>query len=162
MDTKNKIIKKYINNIKETSYNSVIGKLNKSIKKKGLSVNEKKNTKNIIVQLKKWKSNEIKKNEKKFKSSLKEFKINLENDFTISINPEKSTKSIKSTKPTKSEKLKKIEINKNFNKKEVKKINTKINKKKVKEISNKNKNKSTNVKIKEFTNKEIINLINKS
>ena len=41
MDTKNKVIKKYINNIKETSYNSVIGKLNKSIKK-GLSVDEKK------------------------------------------------------------------------------------------------------------------------
>ena len=42
MDTKNKVIKKYINNIKETSYNSVIGKLNKSIKKKGLRVDEKK------------------------------------------------------------------------------------------------------------------------
>lgn len=147
MDTKNKVIKKYINNIKETSYNSVIGKLNKSIKKKGLSVDEKKHTKNIIVQLKKWKSNEIKKNEKKFKSSLKEFKINLENDFNISINPEKTKKQVST-----------IHENKNINKKVIKKIDTKINKKKIKETS---KNKS-NIKIQEFTNKEIINLIKKS
>ena len=152
MDTKNKVIKKYINNIKETSYNSVIGKLNKSIKKKGLSVDEKKKTKNIILQLKKWKSNEIKKNEKKFKSSLKEFKINLENDFNISINPEKTKKQVST-----------IHENKNINKKVIKKIDTKINKKKIKETSkNKSKNKSKNIKIQEFTNKEIINLIKKS
>ena len=97
MDTKNKVIKKYINNIKETSYNSVIGKLNKNIKKKGLSVDEKKNTKNTIEQLKKWKSNESKKNEKEFQSSLKEFKKNLENDFNISVTVKKSSKN-KSTK----------------------------------------------------------------
>jgi len=146
MDTKNKVIKKYINNIKETSYNSVIGKLNKSIKKKGLSVDEKKKTKNIIVQLKKWKSNEIKKNEKKFKSSLKEFKINLENDFNISVTVKKSskTKSTKSKLPSTSKKLKKIYIN-NKN-----------------SINNKKINNKSNIKIQEFTNKEIINLIKKS
>ena len=141
MDTKNKVIKKYINNIKETSYNSVIGKLNKSIKKKRLSVDEKKNTKNTIEQLKKWKSNESKKNEKEFQSSLKEFKKNLENDFNISVKVKKSSKT-KSNKSTTSKLISKS-----------KKLNTKLKKEK--------KNKS-NVKIKEFTNKEIINLIKKN
>lgn len=141
MDTKNKVIKKYINNIKETSYNSVMRKLNKSIKKKGLSVDEKKNTKNTIEQLKKWKSNESKKNEKEFQSSLKEFKKNLENDFNISVKVKKSSKT-KSNKSTKSKLISKS-----------KKLNTKLKKEKT--------NKS-NVKIKEFTNKEIINLIKKN
>lgn len=159
MDTKNKVIKKYIHNIKETSYNSVMGKLNKTLKKKGLNADEKKNTKNIVKQLQKWKSNESKKNEKEFQSSLKEFKKNLENDFNISVTVKKSskTKSNKSTKSkliSKSKKLKKININ-NKNSINNKKMNTKLKKKE-------KTNKSNNIKIKEFTNKEIINLIKKN